>query len=59
MNVSFSPRPICSTASKKMQPAGNIGSEPAETSKKRRAGKATATIESTSKSAKAADDLAQ
>jgi hypothetical protein len=54
MNVSFSPRPIPSTACKKMQPAGNIGSEPAETSKKKRAGKAAAMIESTTKSAKAA-----
>jgi hypothetical protein len=59
MNVSFSPRPIPLTASKKMQPAGNIGSEPVETSKKKRAGKVAATIESTSKSAKAADVLAQ
>jgi hypothetical protein len=34
MNVSFPPRPRPSTASKKMQPTGNIGSELAETSKK-------------------------
>jgi hypothetical protein len=59
MNVLFSPRPIPSTANKKMQPTGNLGSEPMETSKKNRAGKASATIESTSKSAKAANVLAQ
>jgi hypothetical protein len=59
MNVSFSPRPIPSTASKKMQPAGNIGSEPAKTSKKRKTGKVTATAEGTSKSTKPTDVLAQ
>jgi hypothetical protein len=59
MNVSFSSRLIPSTTSKKMQPAGNIGSEKAETSKKRRASKAAATVESTSKGAKATDVLVQ
>jgi hypothetical protein len=34
MNVSFPLRPRPSTTSKKMQPAGNIGSEPAENSRK-------------------------
>jgi hypothetical protein len=59
MNVSFPPRPRPSTTSKKMQPTGNIGSEPVETSKKGKSGKATVVAEGTSKSAKAIDVLAQ
>jgi hypothetical protein len=59
MNVSYFPRPIPPTAGKKMLPAGNVGSEPAETSKKKRTGKVTTTTEGTSKSAKAANILAQ
>jgi hypothetical protein len=42
-----------------MQPAGNIGSEPMETSKKGKASKTAATTESTSKGAKATYVLAQ
>jgi hypothetical protein len=34
MGVAYSPRPVPPTAGKKMQPPGNIGSEPAETSRK-------------------------
>jgi hypothetical protein len=59
MNVLFSPQPIPSTTSKKMLPAGNVGSEPPETSKKWKTGKATITTKSTSEGAKAADVLAQ
>jgi hypothetical protein len=42
-----------------MQPARNIGSEPVETSKRGKVGKAAATTEGTSKTAKATDVLAQ
>jgi hypothetical protein len=59
MNASFSPRPRPSTAGKKMQPAGNIGSEPAETSKKGKTSKAAVATEGASKSTKATDVLAQ
>jgi hypothetical protein len=59
MNVSYFPQPVPLTAGKKMLPAGNVSSEPAETFKKRRTGKATTTPEGTSKSAKGADVLAQ
>jgi hypothetical protein len=40
-------------------PAGNVGSEPAETSKKERTGKTMTAPDGASKSAKAADVLAQ
>jgi hypothetical protein len=59
MNVSYFPRPIPPTAEKKMLPAGNVGSEPAETSKKKRADKETTAPEGTSKSVKATGILAQ
>jgi hypothetical protein len=59
MNVTYFPRPIPLTVGNKMLPAGNVGSEPAETSKKRRTGKVTTATEGTSKGAKAADVLAQ
>jgi hypothetical protein len=59
MNVTYFPRPIPLTVGNKMLPAGNVGSEPAETSKKRRTDKVTTAIEGTSKGAKAADVLAQ
>jgi hypothetical protein len=42
-----------------MQPAGNIGSEPAKTSREGTSSKATAATEGTSNSAKATDVLAQ
>jgi hypothetical protein len=44
MNVTYFPRPIPLTVGNKMLPAGNVGSEPAETSKKRRTGKVTTAI---------------
>jgi hypothetical protein len=50
MNVTYFPRPRPPTAGKKMLPDGNIGSEPAETSKKKRTGKATTATEGPSKS---------
>jgi hypothetical protein len=59
MNVSFSPCPRPSTAGKKMQPSGNIGSEPAETSKKGKTSKAAVATEGATKSTKASDVLAQ
>jgi uncharacterized protein with NAD-binding domain and iron-sulfur cluster len=59
MNVSYSPRPIPPTAGKKMLLAGNVGSEPAETSKKKRTGKVTITTEGTSEGAKSSDVLVQ
>jgi hypothetical protein len=59
MNVSYFPRPVPPTAGKKMLPAGNVGSESAETSKKKRVGKTTTTPEGTSKTTKAAGVLAQ
>jgi hypothetical protein len=42
-----------------MLSAGNVGSEPVETSNKRRTGKVTTATNGTSKGAKAADVLAQ
>jgi hypothetical protein len=59
MKISWPLRPKPAALSKKMQPAGNIGSEPAETSKKGKAGKTITTTEGTSKAAKATDVLAQ
>jgi hypothetical protein len=59
VGVAYSPRPIPMTVGKKMLPAGNVGSEPAETSKRKRTGKLTTAPEGTSKSVKAADVLVQ
>jgi hypothetical protein len=59
MGVTYSPRPIPPTAGKKMQPPGNIGSEPAETSRKGKSSKAAGTTEGAPKSAKAQDVLAK
>jgi hypothetical protein len=59
MNISFPPRPRPSATGKKMQPAGNIGSELAKTSKKWKTSKATVVTEGTSKNVKATDVLAQ
>jgi hypothetical protein len=59
MNVSCPPRQRPVTASKKMQPAGNIGSEPAEISTKGKVNKSVAAAEGTSKNVKATDVLAQ
>lgn len=51
------PKPIA--VCKKMRPPDNTGSEPVETSKKGKAGKAVVTTESSSKLAKASEALAQ
>jgi hypothetical protein len=59
MKVSYPPRPRLPTTGRKMQPPGNIGSEPVETSKKGKTNKAAGTTEGASKSAKAQDVLAK
>jgi hypothetical protein len=59
MKVSCPSRPKPTAPGKKMQPPGNIGFEPAEISKKGKMGKAIATMEGTSKPAKATEVLAQ
>jgi hypothetical protein len=59
MNVSYPPRLRPVTVGKKMQPLGNIGSEPVETSKKGKTSKAASTTEGASKSTKAQDVLAK
>jgi hypothetical protein len=59
MNVSYLPRPRPSITGKKMQPPGNTGSEPVETSKKSKTSKVAGTEEGTSKSTKAQDVLAK
>jgi hypothetical protein len=59
MGVTYSPRPVPPTASKKMQPPGNIGSEPVETSRKTKSGKTTAVVDSAVKNTKAQDILAK
>jgi hypothetical protein len=59
MGVTYSPRPVPPTASKKMQPPGNIGSEPVETSRKTKSSKTTVTVDSAAKNTKAQDILAK
>jgi hypothetical protein len=59
MGVTYSPRLVPPTACKKMQPPGNIGSEPAETSMKGKSSKAVVTTEGAPKSTKAQDVLAK
>jgi hypothetical protein len=59
MGVTYSPRPVPPTASKKMQPPGNIGSEPVETSRKTKSSKTTVTVESAVRNTKAQDILAK
>jgi hypothetical protein len=59
MGVTYSPRPVPPTASKKMQPPGNIGSETVETSRKNKSGKTTAFVDSAVKNTKAQDILAK
>jgi hypothetical protein len=59
MGVAYSPRPVPPTASKKMQPPGNIGSEPVETSRKTKSSKTTVTVDNVVKSTKAQDILAK
>jgi hypothetical protein len=57
MGVTYSPRPVPLTDSKKMQPPGNIGSEAVETSRKTKSGKKTAVVDSAMKNTKAQDVL--
>jgi hypothetical protein len=52
MGVTYSPRPVPPTASKKMQPPGNTGSEAVETSQKSKLSKIVVTTEPTMKSTK-------
>jgi hypothetical protein len=59
MGVTYSSRPVPPTASKKMQPPGNIGSEAVETSRKTKLGKTTAVVDSAMKNTKAQDILAK
>jgi hypothetical protein len=59
MGVTYSPRPVPPTASKKMQPPGNIGSEPVETSRKTESSKTTVTVDIVAKNTKAQDILAK
>jgi hypothetical protein len=59
MNVLYPPRLRPPTAGKKMQPLGNIGSEPVKTTKKSKTSKAAAVAEGTSKSTKSQDGLAK
>jgi hypothetical protein len=59
MGVTYSSRPVPPTASKKMQPPGNIGSEAVETSRKTKSGKTTAIVDSAMKNTKAQDILAK
>jgi hypothetical protein len=59
MGVTYSPRPVPPTAGKKMQPPGNIGSEPAETSRKSKSSKTAITSENVARNTKAQDVLAK
>jgi hypothetical protein len=59
MGVTYSPQPVPLTTGKKIQPLGNIGSEPAETSRKGKSSKADVTTEGAPKSTKAQDVLAK
>jgi hypothetical protein len=59
MKVSCPPRPKPAASGKKMQPTGNIGSEPAKTSKKGKTGKAIAATKGAFKGVKATEVLAQ
>jgi hypothetical protein len=59
MGVTYSPWPVPPTASKKMQPPGNIGSEPVETSRKNKSSKTVVTVDNVVKNTKAQDILAK
>jgi hypothetical protein len=59
MGISCLPRPRPSTPGKKLQPLGNVGSEPTETSKKGKSIKTVVATEGSSKLAKASEALAQ
>jgi hypothetical protein len=58
MGVTYCPRPVPLTAGKKMQPPGNIGSEPADTSRKSKSSKTAITSENVVKNTKAQDVFA-
>jgi hypothetical protein len=59
MGVTYSPLPVPPTASKKMQPPGNIGSEPVETSRRSKLSKTAVTAENVVKNTKAQDIFAK
>jgi hypothetical protein len=59
MGVTYSPRPVPPTASKKMQPPSNIESEPVETSRKSKLSRIAVTAENVAKNTKAQDILAK
>jgi hypothetical protein len=59
MGVTYSPRLVPPTASKKMQPPGNIESEPVETSRKTKSSKTAITVDNVVKNTKAQDILAK
>jgi hypothetical protein len=59
MGVTYSPRPVPPTASKKMQPPGNIGYDPVETSRKNKSSKTAVTVDNVAKNTKAQDILAK
>jgi hypothetical protein len=59
MGVTYSPRPVPPTASTKMQPPGNIGSEPAKTSRKSKSSKIAVTAENVARNTKAQNVLAK
>lgn len=59
MGISCPPRPRPSTPGKKLQPLGNVGSEPTETSKKGKSIKTAVATEGSSKLAKASEALAR
>jgi hypothetical protein len=58
MGVTYSPRPVPPTASKKMHTPGNIGSGPVETSRKTKSRKTAVTVDNVVKNTKAQDILA-
>jgi hypothetical protein len=59
IKISYQPRPKPAMAGKKMQPLGNIGSEPVETSKKGKTSKTVVATEGAAKGTKAQDVLAK
>jgi hypothetical protein len=59
MGVTYSPCPVPPKASKKMQPPGDIGLEPAETSRKNKSSKIDVTAENVARNTKDKDVLAK
>jgi hypothetical protein len=59
MGVTYSPRPMPPTASKKMQPPGNTGSDAVESSRRSKLSKTAVTVEPAAKNTKAQDVLAK